>query len=354
MSKSFTKLFVIILAGLMIFLLYLYLTVGVNEMLSVLQEIDLSRYLLYYAIALAAVFLSMLFYSLSWNELMKALGIKIGVKKVYMYCWIGNFVDSITPFETVAGEITRMYLVQRDTNESMGRIVASIVAHRIISAAMALGGLVISLIFLTATYSVSSSMVHHILTLILCLIALILLLLLVSLKEGLAEKIINPILNFVSFISRGRINILETKKIIYTNLQYFYNDFRSLSSNLPALVRAIFYSFTAWLLHLSIFFLTFYAINFPEIIHKIYETIVVYSVYTSLQASPISLAPGLIEIIMTNLYVILGFNMAIGGVATLLMRIAMFWLPLIFGGAVAQWVGVKNLFTQVGKNTSTC
>lgn len=355
MSRSSPAKFIVILfAGLLVFLLYLYLTDGINEILGIFGRLDLRKYSLYYAAAIVAVFLSMLFYSISWNKLMEAVGIRIGLRKAYLYCWLGNFVDSIIPFETIGGEATRIYFVQRETNEQPGRIVASVVAHRIISTSIALSSLVVSLTLLIIMYKVSFGIVYPILILILCSAALIMLLIFASLRRGIAEKIIDPVLNFVSYISRGHMNPLETKNLVYTNLQYFYNDFRHLSSNRWALVYAVFYGFVAWLLHLSVFPLTFYAINFSEITSKIYETVVVYSINAALQVSPASLAPGIIEIIMTNLYIMLGFSMAISGTATLLIRIATFWLPVIFGGAVAQWVGVKNLLAQISKNTSTC
>ncbi|MEM2321449.1 MAG: lysylphosphatidylglycerol synthase transmembrane domain-containing protein [Candidatus Bathyarchaeia archaeon] len=355
MSRSPPAKFIVILfAGLLVFLLYLYLTVGINEILSIFGRLDLRRYSLYYATALAAVFLSMLFYSMSWNRLMEAVGIRIGLRKAYLYCWLGNFVDSIIPFETISGEATKIYFVQRETNEQPGRIVASVVAHRIISTSIALSSLVVSLTLLIIMYKISLGIIYPILILILCSAALIMLLLFASLRRNVAEKIIDPVLNFVSSISRGRINLLETRNLVYTNLQYFYNDFRYLGGDRWALVYAIFYGLIAWLLHLSVFLLTFCAINFSEIISKIYETVIVYSINAALQVSPASLAPGIIEIVMTNLYIMLGFDMAISGTATLLIRIATFWLPVIFGGAIAQWMGVKNLLAQISKNTSTC
>ncbi|MEM1561772.1 MAG: lysylphosphatidylglycerol synthase transmembrane domain-containing protein [Candidatus Bathyarchaeia archaeon] len=354
MKQPFTKFFAILFIGLLIFLIYLCLTVGVNEISNILNRLNLRDYMSYYAMAIMAVFLSVLFYSMSWNKLMETLGIKIGLKKVYLYCWLGVFVDSVIPFETVSGEITRAFFVQRETNEQPGKIVASIVAHRIILTFITLSSLIISSILLIITYGVSISIIYPLVTLILCSVTLLILLLLVSLRKGIAEKIIDPILDFIVSLSKGRINLPETRSMIYMNLQCFYNDFRHLSGRRWRLILAMLYNFLAWLLHLSVFFLTFYAINFPEISSKIYETIIVYSINMALQTSPISLAPGLIEIVTMNLYALLGFNMAISGTATLFIRVATFWLPVIFGGIIAQWVGVKNLLTQTVKATSTC
>ncbi|MEM1515502.1 MAG: lysylphosphatidylglycerol synthase transmembrane domain-containing protein [Candidatus Bathyarchaeia archaeon] len=355
MNKNLlTKFFVLIIISLPIFLVYLYFTVGVSELASIFEKLDLRSFLLYNTAALIMILLSTLFYSMSWNKIIESIGIKIGLKKAFLYSWSGIFVDLITPFETVSGEILRIYLAQRETGEQLGKIVASVVAHRIIVTFMSLGGLTASSILLTIKYNVNLNILYTLLAIILCLAALLTLLFLASLKRGALERIINPILNFTASILKGRINLLETRNRVYINLEYFYSNFRHFSSQRRALMWAVFYGFLAWFLHLSVFFLSFYAINFLEITAKTSEIIIIHSIVMTLQVSPISLAPGLIEIVMTNLCSTLGFSIAISGVVTLLIRIATFWFPIIFGGIVSQWIGVKNMFTQANKNTLTC
>ncbi|MEM1586240.1 MAG: lysylphosphatidylglycerol synthase transmembrane domain-containing protein [Candidatus Bathyarchaeia archaeon] len=357
MGKSpLTKFLALVLVGLPVFLIYLFFTVGVNEIMGVLGKLDLCNYLLYYTAALAAVFLSTLFYSMSWNKLMKPMGIKIGLKKAFLYCWLGGFLDAIIPFETVSGEMAKIYLVQRETGEQPGKIIASIVAHRIIVISIALGSLMVSSIFLITRYDVGSGIIYPLSIVMLGSAAVIALLLFASLRKGVAEKIINAILNFISFTFRKRvINLLKIRENVYMNLQYFYNEFRNISSRRWTLTLAVLYGFLAWLSHLSVFILTFYALGFSEIIFRFYETIVVYSISMALQAAPISIvAPGLMEIIMSNLYVLLGFEPALSGAATFLIRIATFWLQIMSGGIIVQWIGVKNIFEQILKNTSTC
>lgn len=58
--------------------------------------------------------------------------------------WIANFVDIIIPFEAVSGEITRAYLVYKSTNESTGKVAASLVIHRILAMGVTVAGLIIS------------------------------------------------------------------------------------------------------------------------------------------------------------------------------------------------------------------
>ncbi|MEM0010763.1 MAG: lysylphosphatidylglycerol synthase transmembrane domain-containing protein [Candidatus Bathyarchaeia archaeon] len=356
MNKILPKKFLAFLfIGLSIFLVYLFFTIGINEILNVFQGLNIYHYLLYYTLALISVFLSTLLYSMSWNKLMESVGIRIGIKRTFLYCWLGNFVDAITPFETVSGEITRIYLVQRETGEPPGKIVASVIAHRIIVTFIALGSLTISSIFLITKCNISAGIIYPLLLIISGSIAVTFLLMIMSLKRGVAERVADTILNFIAFILKGHVNLLETRRKVHQNIQCFYNDFRHIGGKRWTLTLAVSYNFLAWLLHLSVFLLTFYALGFSEIVSKISETIVAYSINMALQVAPISLVtPGLIEIIMTNIYVLLGFNPALSGVATLFIRIATFWLQVLSGGIIVQWMGVKNMFEQIFKGTSTC
>ncbi|MEM2464639.1 MAG: lysylphosphatidylglycerol synthase domain-containing protein, partial [Candidatus Bathyarchaeia archaeon] len=189
MNKNpLTKFLVFLLVGLPVFLIYLFFAVGVNEIISIFEGLDVRNYLLYYVSALAAVFLSTLFYSMSWNKLMESIGVRIGVKKAFLYCWLGSFVDAIIPFETVSGELTRIYLVQRETGEQPGKIVASVAAHRIIATFIALCSLIVSSIFLITRYNVSSGIIYPLLIVILGSTAVIALLMIASIRRGIAEK----------------------------------------------------------------------------------------------------------------------------------------------------------------------
>ena len=101
--------------GLLAFALYLHFFVGFDQILDVLQKVDPVEYALYYSTTIVAVLLSMLFYSMVWNELLKALSIEIGLQKALIYSWLGNFVDLVLPLETVTGEITRMLPRRKET-----------------------------------------------------------------------------------------------------------------------------------------------------------------------------------------------------------------------------------------------
>lgn len=339
--------------GPLAFLIYLHFVVGFNEITDAFTKINFYNYMFYYIAALAATVLSLLFYSMSWLTLMKAASVKVCLKKAFIYCWIGNFVDLIVPLETISGEITKIYLIQRDTGDQPGKIVASIVAHRIITTFMVLCSLSVSSIFFLAKYSVSVLILYLLLAIIFGSLLLIVLLILFSLEKELTKKLIGFSLKLIAFVFKKRLNIQSIEDRIHQNLQQFHSQFKYFSENWRVLAKAAAYSFLAWLLHLSVYFLVFYALGFNEITKKFFEAVVVYSISVSIQSTPIALPLGLMEITMTSLYVLFGVPALISGIATLFIRFATFWFQIIVGYIITQWLGVKNLLTWDRKNTST-
>jgi len=349
----FVKLSAFIITGLLIFVFYLYFFVGFNDIIEVFGSINPFEYSFYYSISIIVSLASILFYSMSWNCLMKALSINVGLKRVFIYCWLGNLVDLIIPFETVSGEITRIYLVHRETGGSSGKIVASVVAHRIVTTFITLGGLIFASVFFIIGYNVSAEILYPLLLIISGSLLLIGILFYLALAKEATKKIIETPIKIVTFIVRDRFNLSDLRERAYRNLIQFHHGFKSFSRNWRALAKSIAYSFIAWLLHLSIYFLVFYALGLGWISTKIYETIIVYSISVAVQNIPIALPLGLVEIVMTSLYTLFKIPAAIGGTATLLIRVITFWLQIIVGYAIAQWIGVKNLLLRGLKETST-
>jgi uncharacterized protein (TIRG00374 family) len=170
---------------------------------------------------------------------------------------------------------------------------------------------------------------------------------------GAAEKIVDLLLNFIAPMFRERLNVSSIKEKAHLNLLQFHDGFKLFSRRKTILLSAVTCSFFAWLLHLSVYFLVFYALGFDKVFAKAYEMTVVYSISVAVQLTPIALPTGLVEIAMTSLYILFGFPTAVSGAATLFIRVITFWLQIIVGYVIAQWIGVKNLLAQRYKSTST-
>jgi len=332
--------------GLLVFLAYLHFFVGFEEILGILQQVSPAQYLLYYSLTIVAIVLSAFFYSMVWHDLLKTLSINIGRKRSFLYCWIGNFVDLVIPFETVTGEITRIYLITKDLNADLGRTVASVVCHRIISVFTTLSLLAASSLYLVLTYKVEVQVLYLLVAVIIGAAATIAIIFYLSVAEAAAKKLVDVLVWFAGVITRNRLDLAETRNKAEQALSVFHHGVMTFGRNPLYLVKPLVYSYLSWAFHLIVYFLVFYALGFLEVAGRVPQMIIVFSISLSVQTIPIGFPVGLVEIVMTSLYRLFGFGAAISGVATSLIRLVTFWFQILVGYVLVQWVGIRYLLDR--------
>ena len=133
-----------LMAGLLIFLAYIYFFVGITEIVTIIQSIDL----FYYGLAVAVLFLNMFVSSLAWQYFLRPLSVKVPLRKTFLFTWIGIFVDLLVPAESISGDAAKVYLMTKESNENAGKVVASVVSNRILAMIISLGSLIFSSIIL--------------------------------------------------------------------------------------------------------------------------------------------------------------------------------------------------------------
>lgn len=142
---------ILILIGNVAFVIYLWFFIGIGALADFLGQLNLYQYALYYSVAVAALVLSVFFDSLIWHSLLKPLSVKIRLRKLFLYNWIGNFVEKVIPCETVCGEVTRIYLSQKEMSSNAGIAAAPVISSRIISTFIYTAGLLVGFISLLIT-----------------------------------------------------------------------------------------------------------------------------------------------------------------------------------------------------------
>jgi len=347
-GPSVKKVIGLTIAGLLLFISYLYFFVGFGEILEVLRAINPINYIFYYSLAVVVVVLSMFFYSMTWYELLKLLSVKISVRRVLLYCWIGSFVDLIVPFEAVTGEITRIYLATRNSTGHVGRIIASVASQRVLSTIAVLGGLIISSASLAFGYKVRRFVLDLLIAVQVGTATSIFLILYLSIRKEATRGMVDSLLKLVNFVSKGRLKVDDLRTKAYHALGSFYQGIEVIRSKPGGLIKPVVFNFAAWFFHLATYILVFYALDFRIALDV---SITVYSISVAVQTIPIALPVGLVEIVMTTLYDLFEIPLAVGGTATALIRILTFWLPIIVGYAVAQWVGIRTLLQRKPNET---
>src|SRR3990172_10990209 len=183
--------------GLVAFLVYLGVFIRFDSLIELLSSLNLGQYSLYYSIAIAALVLSVFFDSLIRYYLLEGLQIKMKVAKVVLYNWIGNFVEMVIPCETVCGEVTRIYLTQKDTKSKVETSAAPVITSRILSTIVYTVGLFVGSIILVTTKKMPVYLLGTLLIVSVGTLGMIGAIFYLTLKEGAAEKLVNLVIRLL-------------------------------------------------------------------------------------------------------------------------------------------------------------
>lgn len=331
-----------LLIGLSIFLVYLFFFGGMKNLADIAARLRTADPF-YYSLAFVSVTLSMFFSSLTWHRLLNLLSIRATFRKAFLYLWIGSFVDLLVPAESVSGEVSKAYLMSKNSNVNSGKVVASIVSHRILSMTVTLGGLIISSVFFVLKYKPSELVLVLGVTVIAsCSAVTIILLGYLSLREQTTKKLVNWVIKLAARISRGRWELTSLRSKARRMLKAFHRGIETLTRNPRDLALPVILSIISWAFNVLVISLVFLSIGFEISLSAI---VVVYSISVSLQTVPLGIPGevGFMEIVMTTLYTLLGVPIAISAVATVLTRVVTLWFKLIVGYAAVQWVGIDVL-----------
>jgi len=331
--------------GLLIFVGYLYFFVDIPEMLTIIQRIDL----FYYSLAVIVLLLNMLAYSLTWQYFLRSLSVNVPFRKTFLFTWIGVFVDLLIPAESISGDVSKAYLMTKESGENAGKVVASVMGHRILSMTITLSTLIISSLSLfILQYELPAFASNLILLVALGTAISLIFIVFLSIKEQLTQKLIDLLLRFSAFILRGHLKLTSLRSKAKKALSAFHQSIEVLGRNPRNLIRPMFFSIASWFLSVLLSFLVFVSLGHP--VSFVLLTIV-SSISVSIQNIPIGVPGevGLVEIVMTSLYGLLGVPVGISAAATVLIRVLTVWFRLLLGLVAVQWIGVKALTSQTKK-----
>ncbi len=329
----------LLLIGLLIFVAYLYFFIGIPEMLAVMQRVNL----FYYLLAVVVLLLNMLVSSLIWQYFLRPLLVNVPLKKTFLITWIGVFVDLLVPAESISGDASKVYLMSKESGENTGKVVASVVSHRILSMIITLSTLIISsLSLLILQYELNTLVSIVIFLVIIGTVISLILIVLLCIREQLTRKLIDLLLRFAVFISRGRLDIANLRFKAKKALDAFHQSIEVLRRNPKSLIRPTIFSMISWFLGVLLSFVVYISLGHPV---SFVPLIIVYSITCSLQNIPIGVPGevGFVEVVMTNLYGLLGVPYDISAAATVLIRFLTVWFKLLIGLIIVQRIGIKTL-----------
>lgn len=337
---------VVIAAGLFAFLLYLYFFVDFGGFLEKIVKADP----LFYSLAFASMILSAAFYSLAWQRLLHFLSVKSSFLKTFQIIWVSSFVDLLVPAESISGDISRVYLMSKDSEENTGKVVASVIGHRVLGMTITLTGLVISSLYFAATYS-PPMLVLVVVTLIGAgTLAAMILIFYFSRKREATYRVVNWVVGVLVRFSRGRLKFERVKDSAEEMLKAFHDGIDTLVAQKNRLIIPVSLALVAWILDLLVSVLVFKSLG----THLPFSAIAtVYSISIAIQTAPLGIPGeiGLLDIVMASLYTLLGVPREAAAVATILTRAITLWLRLLIGGITVQWLGIKGFRPSSQKST---
>jgi uncharacterized protein (TIRG00374 family) len=333
----------LLLIGLSFFLVYLYFLGGVTALadLSVrLQTVNLP----YYSLAFISIILCVLLSSLAWHRLLSLLSIRVGRRKVFLYVWVGTFVDLLVPAESISGDASKVYLMSKNSNANSGKVAASVVGHRILSMTVTFGGLIVSSVYFVLKYRPPALILDFIVIVASCSVFSIVLLGYLCLREQTTRRIVNWVISLATRIFRGRWELTSLRSKAQKMLRAFHRGMNVLAKYPKGLAWPVVLSIASWFFHVLVAFFVFASIGVEIPLSAI---VLVYSISITLQGVPIGVPGeiGFMEAVMTTLYTMLGFGIDVSAAAaaTLLIRIITLWFRLAVGYASVQWIGIKAL-----------
>jgi uncharacterized protein (TIRG00374 family) len=343
---SLKRLVPFLLLGILIFVAYLYFFVGIPEMVAIIQKVDL----FYYALAVAVLFANLVTYSLTWQFFLRSLLVKVPFRKTFLFTLISVFVDLLVPAESISGDATKAYLMTKESGENAGKVLASVVSHRILHMMIPLVSIIFSLIFIFINgIEVDIKVLILILLVTIGIAISLFFVFLFSLNEKLTQRLIGILLRLLGFVTRGHLNIDNMRANAIKGLSVFHDSIDTLRKNPKSFVQPILFALTGWFFSILLSYLVF--ISLGQQIDFI-AIIVVQSISVSIQSIPVGIPgeAGVVDIAMTWLYGLLAVTPAVAAAATVLIQILRVWARIIIGFVAVQWIDLKDLTNHLRRD----
>ena len=327
--------------GIVAFILYLWFFVGFDGLITLLSQLNVYQYSLFFALAVGALFAAVLFDTLIWHSLLDTLSVKIKLRKVFLYNWIGNFVELIIPSATIGGEVARIALAQKETKHDTGIAAATVIGSRIISTFVYSGGLIVAFLLLLFTHQLPLYLITPVILVTAGTAAVITCVFVVAFKKGAADKIVAVVMSIARFVIKNPSKQESIKQRIHHGLSSFSDVFKTFKNHPRQLIKPLLFAIASWMFNLIIYLMIFYALDFTAI--SIVDLATVYCIITTVETITAGIPVGAVEVTMINLFAIYGVPLAIAGAATTITRLLTFWSQVIVGYPIVEWVGAKTL-----------
>lgn len=342
------------LIGIAAFFIYIYVfQVDIFEILTQLQMVDP----VYYSVAVLLSLVEVFFFSLSWRTLVNFLKIKLSIIKSNLLVWSGIFIDILVPAESVSGEALRVYLIAKEQgNNTCGKVVASLVTHRILGMTMNVAILVIGMSLIFTEGQIDPLVFNLVLFLTIAISVGLILIILLSFKEKWSLRVIGWLVKIGKAITpkkwKDRISNIGEEAINMAGS--FHDSMIEFKKNPKALIVSFGYMVLTWVFAVSIPYFVFVSLS-PSGEPISWGIILITSaIVVAVKSIPVGIPfeVGLPEITMTAMFQSLGINVALSATATILTRIITLWFRFFVSFIAQQLLHLKPFLKNQEINES--
>ena len=315
--------------GLIVFVLYLYFFVGIPSFISTFEKLNLW----FYSLAFLLVVVSVFFHAIVWRGLLGNLSYPIRIRTAFWFSWIGIFVDNIVP-GGLTGDLFKAYWLSKKEVTDAGKVVASVIAHKILIIMVILANTIVGLVSWVLGYGYVDSLIFGIIIGIsLILIFTLVMIFYFSSNWQATDKLLDWIIRLICFIRRNKWDSAGFKSRMEKNLDDFHTGFVNLKANPRGLLLPVIFAILAWASDMAVFILCFMALGYSL---PAFQVLIAYALTATLLVEGVSFL-GFNEIIRSSLFIALGIPPGIGVTSILLNRFATFWFKIIIAYGVFHW-----------------
>jgi uncharacterized protein (TIRG00374 family) len=321
----------VLILGLVTFILYIYYSVNISQLIAIFSSIKPE----YYLAAFAAYIMFTFFSSLVWHRLLNTLAVPITRRKTFLFTWVGLFFDATVPQLGWSAEVSKTYILTKDSKVDAAKVTASVVGQKLFTNTITVVAMSLGLGLVLLNYTVDLLTVLLIGLVLALSIVTLSVIYWVSIKQS-ATKTLLDLAVKIAAIFRKKWNPEPFKLKAETLLAGFHDSFEQLRANPKALVKPAVYTVIGFVFEVSVVFLCFIALDFPVPVDKV---LIVFTLTGTLQTVGVFIGvPDLVMAISLNA---LGIPREWSVAVTLLTRMVNLWFRLAVSYIALQWAGLK-------------
>lgn len=322
----FRKTAALILIGLVIYFIYLYL-VGFESLRAVLSGVD------YRLIALAIVvsLCGNLFHAAGWWVLLRHVRYEISLGWTYLVYLSSIFFTNLIPSAAMSGEVGKIYFIQKSVpGTRVDRTFAAGLMSRLLEVVPVALGAIVGVAYLAMFYSLPAwalgfcVLVAGVISLIATAV------LAVSMNPRLLKAMAASAIRVASRVFR-RMDVAVLTGRTEALVAQFDASMREIAGGKLLILKSLALIMIAWVFDVSVAYVVFMALGHEVSVGVI---ITIYSMMVLLQLIPTFLPGGLgiVDAVMTVLYLSAGLPGSVAAGATVMIRLVTLWFLTAVGG----------------------